>query len=325
MASENVQSSFLEQVKKRLSPNVSFADEIAEILKISRDSAYRRIRGETVLSLDEAKVLCNQFGVSLDILLGTSSEIVPFRNQVVNNTPETFEKWLSSILKNLETIDKFSGEKEIVYSAKDVPVFHYFNYPEISAFKMFFWMKSVLNYPNLQSEKFSSKLVSGEYLTLGKKAGILYDKIPSVELWSDETTNVTLKQIEFYFESGFFNSPADAHMLLDQYKQILQNIREKAANGFKQDQVPFKFYKNEILIADNNVLFRIGPKKAVYLIHNITEILMTTNETFCNRTEEFTNNLQNRSVLISTTGEKERNKFFNRMEEKIEAVKKRIS
>ncbi len=325
MASENVQFSFLEQVKKRLPPNTSFADEIAEILKISRDSAYRRIRGETVLSLDEAKVLCNQFGVSLDVLLGTSSEIVPFRHQVVNNTPETFERWLRSILNNLETIVSFPAEKEIVFCAKDVPVFHYFDYPELSAFKMFFWMKSVLNYQNLQSEKFKPQLVSGEYITLGKKVWEAYNKIPSVELWSDETTNVTLKQIEFYHESGFFNSPSYGHLLLDQYAQLLQSIREKAANGFKSDQVPFKLYKNEILIADNNVLFRMGEKRAVYVIHNITEILMTTNEAFCKQTEYFTNNLQNRSVLISTTGEKERNKFFNRMEEKIETAKKRIT
>jgi hypothetical protein len=324
MAAENVQSSFLEQVKKRLPPNVSFADEIAEILKISRDSAYRRIRGETILSLDEAKVLCNQYGVSLDLLLGGSNEIIPFRHFVVNDMPDTFEQWLRSILANLETIASFPAEKEIVYSAKDVPVLHYFNYPELSAFKMFFWMKSVLNYPNLQSEKFSSTLVSGEYLTLGRKIGAMYDTIPSVELWSDETTNVTLKQIEFYHESGFFNSPSDGHLLLDQYKQLLQDIREKAARGFKRDLVPFKFYKNEILIADNNVLFRMGTKKAVYVIHNITEILMTTHEAFCNQTEQFINNLQNRSVLISTAGEKERNKFFNRMEEKIESVKKRI-
>jgi hypothetical protein len=325
MASENVQSSFLDQIKKRLPSNVSLADEIAEILKISRDSAYRRIRGDTVLSLDEAKLLCNQYGVSLDILLSTSSEIVPFRHQVVNNTPETFEKWLRSILANLETIEAFSAEKEIVFCAKDVPVFHYFNHREVAAFKMFFWMKSVLNYHNLQSEKFSLKHVSGEYLTLGKKIADKYKKIPSIELWGDETTNVTLKQIEFYYESGFFSSPTEAILLLDQYKEMLHDIREVAANGVKTGQVPFKLYKNEILIADNNVLFRMGTKKAVYVIHNITEILMTTNEAFCNQTEHFTNNLQNRSVLISTTGEKERNKFFNRMEEKIEAVKKRIS
>jgi hypothetical protein len=324
MAAENIQSSFLEQVKKRLPPNVSLADELAELLNISRDSAYRRMRGETVLSLDEAKVLCNQFGVSLDVLLGTSSEIVPFRHQVVNNTPETFEKWLRSILQNLETIATFPAEKEIVFCAKDVPVFHYFDFPELSAFKMFFWMKSVLNYSSLQSEKFRPPLVSGEYITLGRKISDSYNKIPSIELWSDETTNVTLKQIEFYYESGFFNSAADAHLLLDQYAQLLQGVREKAANGVKSDQVPFKLYKNEILIADNNVLFRMGEKRAVYVIHNITEILMTTNEAFCKQTEYFTNNLQNRSVLISTTGEKERNKFFNRMAEKIEVAKKGI-
>ena len=325
MSPENVQSTFLEQVKRRLPPNVSFADEIAEILKISRDSAYRRIRGETVLSLDEAKVLCNQYGVSLDVLLGTSSEIVPFRHQVVNNTPEAFERWLRSLFDNLQTIASFPAEKEIVFCAKDVPVFHYFHYPELSAFKMYFWMKSVLSYPNLQSEKFKPSLISGEYLTLGRKIADMYSKIPSIELWSDETTNVTLKQIEFYYESGFFNSPEDAHHLLDQYAQLLQGVREKAANGFKYPDVPFKLYENEILIADNNVLFRMGEKKAVYVIHNITEILMTTNEAFCKQTEYFINNLQNRSIMISTTGEKERNKFFNRMLEKINTVKKRIS
>jgi hypothetical protein len=282
------------------------------------------MRGETVLSLDEAKVLCNQFGVSLDVLLGISSEIVPFRHQVVNNSPETFEKWLRSILANMDTIVSFPAEKEIVYCAKDVPIFHYFEYNELSAFKMFFWMKSVLNYPGLQSEKFKPQLVSGEYITLGKKILEAYNKIPSIELWSDETTNVTLKQIEFYYESGFFNSPADGLVLLDQYANMLKGIREQSAKGNKRERIPFKLYKNEILIADNNLLFRMGDKKAAYVIHNITEILMTTHEAFCNQTESFINNLQNRSVLISTTGEKERNKFFNRIEEKIEAVRKKI-
>lgn len=324
MTSPNIQSAFLEQVKKRLPENASLADELAEILSISRDSAYRRMRGETVLSLDEAKVLCNQFGVSLDILLGTSSEIVPFRHQVVNDSPETFEKWLRSILANMDTIVSFPADKEIVFCAKDVPVFHYFEYNELSAFKMFFWMKSVLNYAGLQSEKFKPQLVSGEYITLGKKIWEAYNKIPSIELWSDETTNVTLKQIEFYYESGFFSSPAEGLLLLDQYAHMLRDIREKAAKGAKREQVPFKIYKNEILIADNNLLFRMGDKKAAYVIHNITEILMTTHEAFCNQTESFINNLQNRSVLISTTGEKERNKFFNRIEDKIEAVRKKI-
>ena len=325
MAAESVQSSFLEQVKTKLPPNVSLADEIAEILNISRDSAYRRIRGETVLSLDEAKTLCTKFGVSLDLLLGIESGIIPFRHVIVNNKPETFEHWLRSMLENLELIEKFSGSKEIVFTAKDVPVFHYFRYPELCAFKMFFWMKSVLNYPELQTKKFSPSLVRNELLAIGRKIAAVYNKVPSVELWSDETTNVTLKQLEFYQESGFFTDSAQAVTIFEQYIQMVRDIKEYAAQGFKRPDVPFTLYKNEILIADNTILYKMDSKKTVYISHNITELLMTRHEKFSDQTESFINNLQSRSVLISTTGEKERNKFFNRMEEKIEDVKKRVS
>lgn len=324
MAVESVQSSFLEQVKTKLPANVSLADEIAEILNISRDSAYRRIRGETVLSLDEAKTLCTKFGVSLDLLLGIESGIIPFRHLIVNNKPETFEHWLRSMLENLALIEKFSGSKEIVFTAKDVPVFHYFRYPELCAFKMFFWMKSVLNYPELQTKKFSPSLVRNELLAIGRKISTVYSSVPSVELWSDETTNVTLKQLEFYQESGFFTDPTEAATIFDQYIQLVRDIKEYAAQGCKQPNVPFTLYKNEILIADNTVLYKMDTKKTVYISHNITELLMTRNEKFSEQTENFINNLQSRSVLISTTGEKERNKFFNRMEEKIESAKKRL-
>lgn len=324
MPPENVQSSFLEQIKKKLPINASLADEIAETLNISRDSAYRRIRGETVLSLDEAKTLCNKFEVSLDALTGLESGIIPFRHLVVNNKPETFEQWLKLMLENLELINRYSGSKEIVFTAKDVPVFHYFRYPELCAFKMFFWMKSVLNYPEFQSKKFSSNSVRSDLLSLARKISKTYHEVPSVEVWSEETTNVTLKQLEFYHESGFFNSTADSNPVFDEYKQMVSDIKDFAARGYKQEGASFTLYKNEILIADNTVLYRMNDRKTVYISHNITELLLTTHESFTLQTESFINNLQARSVLISTTGEKERNKFFNRMDEKIDAVKKRV-
>ncbi|HMV08194.1 MAG TPA: helix-turn-helix transcriptional regulator [Cyclobacteriaceae bacterium] len=324
MPPENVQSSFLEQIKKKLPINTSLADEIAETLNISRDSAYRRIRGETVLSLDEAKTLCNKFEVSLDALTGLESGIIPFRHLVVNNKPETFEQWLKLMLENLELINRYSGSKEIVFTAKDVPVFHYFRYPELCAFKMFFWMKSVLSYPEFQTRKFSSNSVRSDLLSLARKISKTYHEVPSVELWSEETTNVTLKQLEFYHESGFFNSAADSSPVFDEYKQMVSDIKDFAARGYKQEGASFTLYKNEILIADNTVLYRMDDRKTVYISHNITELLLTTHESFTLQTESFINNLQARSVLISTTGEKERNKFFNRMDEKIDAVKKRV-
>src|SRR5260221_12651987 len=168
----SIQTSFLEQIKQRISANLSLADELAEALNLSRDSAYRRIRGETVLSLDEVKTLCNRYGISLDALLSPTSEMISFRHQAVDHSSFTFEHWLKSMLEKLEMIAAFpEKEKEIVYYAKDMPVFYYFTMPELSAFKMFFWMKRALNYPEYKKEKFRPEIIPKEYIAIEKRIG----------------------------------------------------------------------------------------------------------------------------------------------------------
>ena len=92
-AQENIQSSFLNQVKLIVPPQVSFVDELAELLNISRDSVYRRMRGETVLSLDEVKKICSHYNVSLDTLLSPNSEMVTFNNRKIDHLHFTFEMW----------------------------------------------------------------------------------------------------------------------------------------------------------------------------------------------------------------------------------------
>ncbi len=54
----------------------------------------------------------------------------------------------------------------------------------------------------------------------------------------------------------------------------------------------------------------MGEKRVVFLTHNIADLLTTSDDSFCVKTELFINNLLNKAVLISGTGEKERSKFF---------------
>ena len=199
---DNIQSIFLDQIKRKLKPNQTLADELAEILNISRDSAYRRIRGETVLSLDEAKLLCLRYGISLDNLITGTGDMVSFHYRVVDTKNFTFEQWLTSILANLQTLRKFP-ERQLIYFAKDIPVFYYFNSPLLGPFKMFFWMSSVLRNESLKGVKFSPDMVSSSIKASGEKVYRLYSESPRIEIWSDETLNVTLRQIEFYHECGF--------------------------------------------------------------------------------------------------------------------------
>jgi hypothetical protein len=322
----NIQSVFLEQVRNRLPANVSFADELAELLNISRDSAYRRIRGETILSLEEIKTLYNRFGISIDQLFSNSSQMVTFHRRVVNHKDYDMLKWINSVSKNLDIFIAYSGGdgKEMIFSAKDIPIFHYFRLPELCAFKLFFWIKTVIGYPEFQDKKFSMNVVPRELMASADRMWNQYATLPSTEIWNEEAIYDTLKQIEFYQECGFFEEKNQAEFLCDSVITLLEHVQQEASLGQKKGGGSFRLFNNEILIADNTVFTRIGSRRGVYVNQNSLNLLLTFQEPFCEQTEQYIKNLIKKSTLISTTGERERNKFFNNMKQRVERFRETV-
>ena len=107
-----------------------------------------------------------------------------------------------------------------------------------------------------------------ELISLAKRIWQKYAALPSTEFWSEETTNITLRQIEFTYDCGFFADPGDARTLLDQYSAMLANVRKWATAGIKNSTgEKFKLYKNEIMIADNTIFFKI--RFAVFFIKDL--------------------------------------------------------
>lgn len=325
MSGTSIQSVFLEKARKSLPGHTSFADNLAEILSISRDSAYRRIRGETVLSLDEVSAVCKHCKLSIDEIISPSSEIVSFHNRFVTESDFNLEKWLQSLESNLDQLASLPS-REIIISAKDVPIFYSFRAPELCAFKMFFWMKSILRYGEYSGKNFQPELVPRPLLAIARRIHQKFTSIGHTELWSEDTIHASMRQIEFYHECGFFDNPLQGQQLCDELLNVMGEIKEYAALGYFPDaKEPFHLFKNEILIGDNTFLFKMADKYAVYLNYNTLDILSTSQESFCRQTENYLGNLFNKATKISGTGEKERLKFFHTIEEKIKGLKRRLA
>jgi transcriptional regulator with XRE-family HTH domain len=73
----NLQISFLSRIKEQLPTNASIADELADVLNVSIDSVYRRLRGETALTISEIHLLCSKYKISFDSF-ADSFETIPF-------------------------------------------------------------------------------------------------------------------------------------------------------------------------------------------------------------------------------------------------------
>jgi len=311
----NIQTVFLGQIRSKLADSASLADELAEILNISRDSAYRRIRGETVLSLDEVKRLYDRYGLSIDAILSPDSNMVLINHQAVDFN-YSLKEWFKSIIYHLEKA-KSSVNPELIFAAKDIPVFHYIGFPELASFKLFVLLKSVIKDSAYEQRPYTSDVLPKEIMAAAAKAHQLYSSLPSTEIWGDEVFNATLKQIEFYHECRYFENESVVNQLYEQLMEFLKRLRREAAEGKKEEGGTFELYQNEILIPDNTIFVNMQNQRAVFINYNSIDLLTTYQSSFCDKTEAYMKNLMKNSAIISVTAEKERNRFFNEIERKI--------
>lgn len=326
-----IQTALFQALKLKLPENISFVHEIAELLEISYDSAYRRIRGDKALTLDELILLNQKFGLSVDTFLNLETKNVVFNCFAVEPGASGIKQWLETILADLNRIRQ-AAEKEIIYAAKDPPLFHYFHFPEIGAFKMFFYQKTLLQFPDFEGKKLKLDDADKEIYDVGRSMLIASNAIPTIEIWNEDTFYITLRQIEYYWVAGYFHSKDDVLNICDKLQKWLHHIEKQAENGFKylygQDpqgiEGSFKMYENEIVLNDNSILVKMPDVSFAYLTFNVLSLLLTSNPVFTSHLENYFRRLIRQSNLISSTGAKERSRFFNKLQHTVEKFKESI-
>ena len=138
-----IQEAFFNSVKTAVPLNISLVDELADLLSVSNDSAYRRLRCETPLNIDEIAKICMHFKVPFETDIQQDSETVSFNFFKLYGKNENFKKWIETLLSNVKRVESVK-DSNILYAADDVPVWHHFINEEFACFKIFYWLKCIL-------------------------------------------------------------------------------------------------------------------------------------------------------------------------------------
>src|SRR5947208_12816721 len=107
MAETDLQKELFVLIKNTLPSHISLVDAIADLLNISYDSVYRRIRGEKPISLNELRVLCEHFHLSLDQVLQFKNESIIFNAPEINGSDPDFRVYLKGVLGQLKYFNSF--------------------------------------------------------------------------------------------------------------------------------------------------------------------------------------------------------------------------
>lgn len=323
MTPGELQQELFSTLRKKVDKSRSVVDEIASLLEISTDSAYRRMRGEITVSFHELYLLCKHFQVSLDGIMNIVPSGILFQGNYVARDFQ-FGDYLQSVMKNMVYMNSFK-QKKFYYLCKDLPIFHHFHIREIAAFKRFFWMKSYFEFPEFEDKKFRFEDHTEELFQLEQAILDLYNQIPTVEMWNLETMNIFFRQIDFYRDGGVFESDDDVLRLYIAMEKLWNHLEEQAALGYKfrvddperKPISPMSMYFNEVLLGDNNMMVELDGVMIAYVSHTTINFMHTMDKGF---TENMYNHIQNqmkRSTLISEVSEKERSRFFRIVRDKI--------
>ena len=319
-----LQQQLFQIIKRRLASDASVVEEIAALLEMSTDSAYRRIRGEKTVTLEELYTLATHYRISLDQLMNINTGAILFEGQYLNSQNFRFEEFTNSLLQHMNYINR-AKEKEFYYSCKDLPIFYHYVFRELAAFKWFFWLKTYFRFPEFERKKFRVSDFPDELFVTDQKVLNLYNQMPAVEIWNIESMNIIFQQVEFYRYAQVFESDMDAYVIYDAVEKLWNHLEKQASLGYKftygdpeeKPMASFRMYFNEVLLGDNNMLIVMDGVKLSFLTHTTINFMITRDIDFNENMFHHLQNQMKRSTLISAVSEKERARFFRIIRERI--------
>lgn len=304
-------------------------EEVGEVLGLTRSAVYKRMNGSKLLALDELILLSEHFSFSIDAFLFQQSNLALFTFPIITSPPRSYQDFLNTILVDLE---RFTGyaDAQFHYVTNEIPFFYYFFFPELMAFKLFVWGRTIWNWDHLQKEKFNAyKILNYQDLhVLTDRMLDIYLTIPSLELWNTMILSNTIKQVLYYHSGGIFEDPEEALHIAQQLKEMVAHFRDMSSKGkkFRKGADPknipnnFQLYHNEITNCNNTILATSEAGKLVFTTFGNPNFMRSAQEKMIRFAEDWFELIRKRSTSISGEGERNREQFFDELDKNVDEL-----
>jgi hypothetical protein len=326
---ESYQTRFFETLIGMYHKRSDALQSISQILQVSLDAVYRRVRNETIISPDEMEKLALHHNISLDQLMNQNRNDVVFQFNSFSSQVNTFEDFLSTLIATINQI-KFIPNGQVLYASSEIPVFYQVIVPRFFAFKLYVWARTVWNFPQFQNRPFEFSLIPASVQLQCKEVFDLYKDLPSTELWSSGIFENTFSQIEHHLHSNKFKQTSDALLLLDDLEKICMHMREMAYHGkkFVQGTSPsigekITLFHNEMVYTNNTILFISPNLNMLFSTICNPNFIVSKDARICDYLQNWFDAVKNKSIQISEINEKGRSRFFDGILRKIDIMRRK--
>lgn len=316
MSMQQIQVNFLKRVSKKLDQK-RLAEAISDLLKISKGEAYKKIKGTSLLTLLQIQKICNEYKLDFTIHGNenhshTDISFTPFHTGRVS-----VKDYITSLEKFLYAISS-ANQKRLISATDDIPIFHLFQYPELTAFKLHFWQMRIIDNAPF---KFNMNSWNSSILKPAAKLHELYRSIPSAEVWTKTSLLNTLDQIRYAAETKIISDAKMGKLICSQLRSALADIEMYAVNCNKSSTgvVAFDWYFYDIIGTITYLAEKDGEYET-FIRFNTFNTIQEESGTLCTEVKHWLDNLIKDAIGFSGQGSVQRNKYLATAYEQCDAA-----
>ena len=299
-------------ILKHIPSNVKKAIYLGELLDLSDESVYRRLRGEVAFTVEELFKLSRQLGFSIDEVatedVSNKQAIFSMRADSSLSPHETFINILTDYCKDVE-MEKNAINRTGLISLNHIILPLTFYYENLFKFNYYKWIHQSQDVP--LNFSFSEITIPSDVNTLRIEAKELSDSVNNTTFILDQNMYLhTIKDIQYYYQRGLI-SREELQLIQDELTMMVEQTEKTVLKGVNRLGKSRYYYLSPLNIKSNIILVEYDNNIISHLwYHSITPI-STTNEKLCSTYKQWLNSLKKYSSLITQSNDILSAKFFN--------------
>jgi hypothetical protein len=307
---KNLNQKLITIVLENIPKNVKPVYFLMKSLQLSRESAYRRLRGEIPFSVDEISLLSVTLGFSVDEVIRDIKKYRAFFNFIpeVDESDQKFISMLTKSCENTTDMQKANVSESLIALNSLPPVFCVF-FENIFNFTFFKWLHqdSII----LSKQTFSEVTISQEMLNLQKKIQRNMENIKDNLLILDPNILRSLiRDIQYFYQRKLI-SLNELELLREEMFSLIDFLEKIAKTGFLSFNAKVQLYLSPLHINANTGYFHFDNTiESFFWIHPVNPITVYNPE-ICLIHKKMLNALKRQSTLISQSNEMLQTDFFD--------------
>ena len=228
---ENININLINAISDNLPPKTNLAFYLIEILSISKEAAYRRLRGDVPFTFEEAAKITSNLKISLDKTIGNNSNMGAIVNLDIIRSPDYILNYNVTLEKYIKVCDIIEHDptSSLNEATNKLPLHLYAQYTYITKFWVSRWLHQSNNLKGTGS--LDDILIPEKTIALHKLLAKKLRSIPlSIFVWDKNTFLKFIKGVSYFAKLNLLSRNDVDHIKRELF-EILDDLEIIMANA----------------------------------------------------------------------------------------------